>query len=171
MYQDPELNITKEIDDLLFTDVDCTPIWTPFLHRKLRRDPITNEKVVCPSCNSATSGIIEGKKSCPYCFGAGHLFDESIEKGFFYRRNYLRVGSQNLKFNSSVGRNINEQMSLVTNKSVLLQEEDTVYTFKLDAQGMIQVPIVLVSRFLVFYSREMTASGLNSDYNISVLGD
>ena len=36
MFQNPELKLDKEFEDLLFTDKDCTPLNVPFIYKKIR---------------------------------------------------------------------------------------------------------------------------------------
>ena len=67
MFQSPELDIAKEVYDLLITDADCTPLNKPFIHQAVRLDQ--GEKVKCPSCNAGINGIKEGQIGCPYCIG------------------------------------------------------------------------------------------------------
>ena len=57
MFQTPELDIAKEIFELLNTDKDCTPLRKPFIHKAIRIE--NGEKVRCPSCNAGVNGIKE----------------------------------------------------------------------------------------------------------------
>ena len=72
MFQNPELKIDKEFEDLLLTDADCTPLFVPFFYKKITK--INGIKQQCPSCNSKASGNVEGSIDCPSCEGLGFQF-------------------------------------------------------------------------------------------------
>ncbi len=50
MFQTPELIIIDELKDLLYSDVDCTPLNIPLVWRNFRTND-QNGKINCPSCN------------------------------------------------------------------------------------------------------------------------
>ena len=58
MFQSPELIIADEVYDLLFTDKDCSPISSPFIWRKFKRDA-QNRKVFCKGCNPYGNLVVE----------------------------------------------------------------------------------------------------------------
>ena len=60
-----ELDIRTEMDEFFSGEDFSEKKGVIFIHRKVRRNPATNERELC-SCNKSHTG--SGEKNCPYCF-------------------------------------------------------------------------------------------------------
>lgn len=167
MYQTPELIIADEIYDLIFTDKDCTPLFVPFIHRKMRRNS-EGEKILCKSCNIEISGVKEGKPDCPYCAGIGYMWDESIQQGFFYNQTFLK-GKRNTGSPSPVGKSEVSLGALVTNRDLFLDIEDAVYSLMLDRNKYIKMPMQRLYRYNVYFANRLTSNQTDSEFNVAGL--
>jgi hypothetical protein len=167
MFQNPELIVNKEFDDLLFTDTDCTPLFTPVLYRKLRRDILGNQ-IRCTGCNARASGIIEGDPSCPYCDGIGYLWDESIINGWIYANDALRPGLGHLP--QPLGETDFNAYTIATRADLLLYNEDYIRTFNLSSDGTISLPITFRGSFKIYNTTQYASNQRNSEFNLAKLG-
>lgn len=168
MFQSPELNVADELFDLIFTDKDASPIKTPYLWQKHRRDDL-NRKINCTSCNPKGSMAVEGQLSCPYCRGIGYFTDEFLIYGYMYKLREL-TDSYNLLYPKPIGKASRTNFVLVTNKSVSIREEDKVSILTLNDDGKIKVPLTVEDNLICMYHKFMKASQKRSDYNVSLLG-
>lgn len=167
MFQRPELILSNELSDLLFTDKDCSPIKSPFIHKKIRRDLSGNIiKCKCTYLNGNASGDL----TCPYCYGDGYLFDEVIIEGFTYKDNYLRE-RYNLKMDSLAGYNDHDPLMLVTSGNVSINKLDRIYSVELDSNGRINIPLNITHKYTVYFNTKMKASQEKLDYNLTVIWD
>lgn len=167
MFQTPELIITDEIYDLLATTTDCTPLQVPFIHRKFKRD--SNEKrIACPGCNPEGSGTKEGEESCPYCKGAGWLWEENIENGWLFRPN-IRTAITSYVYPQEVGRDLNKEARLLTLPDVFIHEGDYIYDIKLNKDKRIHIPIKIHEKYLCYFSERYASNQSNSEFNIAGL--
>lgn len=167
MFQQPELIIEDELKELLFTDKDCTPIRSLFLHKKYRRDADL-EKVACPSCNYGISGTKEGQKGCPYCKGDGFLWDESIVSGWFFRPN-IRTAISSYMLPSEAGRDLNKEVRLLTPPEVFIAEGDIVYDIKINKDKRIHIPILRYEDYLCYFAERYASNQSDSEFNIAGL--
>jgi hypothetical protein len=168
MYQQPELDLTRELIDLLETDKDCSPIQRPFILRKKRKDINTNESIKC-SC-SLSSSFSEGALSCPYCKGTGILFDEKIIQGYGYTSNYMRE-RYNLSYPAPVGRSGSEPLILITRADLKVDQSDKIYGLELTTDSKIQIPLLITHKYTVYFTKRLKASTNASEFNLSVLWD
>ena len=168
MFQTPELDLSVEVADLLHTDKDCSPIKAPMIWVRFRRDSNSN-KIRCNGCNGESSVYKEGQKSCPYCSGYGYLFDEQIIDGYLYKYNEMR-SRFNMIYPSEAGRLNSTDFQLITDKTILIEEEDKIKVPKLNTNGMIKVPLVFEDIFMCLYSRTYRASYNKAEFNLAVLG-
>lgn len=167
MFQHPELNLAEEVYDLLFTDKDCSPIFSPFIWRKFRRDA-SNRKIRCASCNKDDNPYVEGQKECPYCLGLGFTFDEKIISGYLYKQGVTRDFG-NLWMNTSAGTTDVSRYILFTDNKVSLGLEDRVLLPDMDDGGRIKVPLNINESCKCSYSRYFKASQNRSDFNVALL--
>lgn len=65
LFNSKELDLRTEMDELFTGEDFSEKKGIVFIHRKLKRNPLTNKKTPC-SCN--TSLTVSGEKGCPYCF-------------------------------------------------------------------------------------------------------
>ena len=65
LFNSKELDLRTEMDELFSGEDFSEKKGIVFVHRKLKRNPLTNKRVPC-SCN--TSLTTAGEKGCPYCF-------------------------------------------------------------------------------------------------------
>lgn len=168
MFQTPELDIATELSDLLFTDVDCSPIQTPYIWKKFRRDS-NNNRENCLSCNPKGSLIIEGQHSCPYCYGVGYIYDEVLFSGYMYQKDTSRDFTNLHQFKTS-GKSDTTRFILVTDKNTTINLEDGVKVVRLNSDGKIHIPITITNTYKCLYTRYFKASNKNADFNIALLG-
>lgn len=168
MFQNPELKIDKEFEELLFTDKDCTPISIPFFYKKIKRT-YQGSKVPCLSCNSSSNGNIEGSLDCPYCEGVGFQWKEGIYKGWFYKQSYMtdRSISSSVPLEMSLA-NFNK-LFLVFDKGLELNQDDIILKPKLDLKGKIEFPIISDGMFKVFESEHNSSNQTFSEFNSATL--
>lgn len=167
MFQTPELIITDELNDLLYSDKDCTAIRIPFLHKKFRRDSEL-KKEFCPACNFGVSGTKEGQKGCPYCGGEGYLWDEVIQLGWFFRPN-IRTAISSLDYPSTVGRDLNKEIKLLTTPEIFIYEGDFIYNIKIDENKNIAVPLLRQEEYFCYFAERFASNQSNSEFNIAGL--
>ena len=167
MFQTPELIITDELKDLLYSDKDCTAIRIPFLHKKYRRDAEL-KKEFCPACNAGISGTKEGQKGCPYCKGDGYLWDEVIQTGWFFRPN-IRTAISSMVMASPVGRDLNKETRLLTSPEVFIYEGDVVYDIKIDENKKIAIPLLRQEEYFCYFSERYASNQTNSEFNVAGL--
>ena len=168
MFQNPELNIAEEVYDLLFTDVDCSPISTPYIWKKFRRDE-NNSKVNCKACNPIDSLYVEGQKGCPYCDSLGYLFDEHLFLGYLYKQGVTRDFG-NLWMKTAAGTTDVSRYLLFTDNKTAIGLEDRVLIPDLDENARIRIPYHKVESCKCTYSRYFKASQNRADFNVALLG-
>lgn len=168
MFQTPELNLAEEVYDLLFTDTDCSPIYTPYIWRKFRRTE-SNRKVKCPACNAGDSPYVEGQHECIYCEGLGYIFDETLIKGYLYKQGVTRDFG-NLWMTTQAGTTDVSRYLLFTDKSVAIGLEDRILIPDLNNEGKINVPLRINEVCKCTYSRYFKASQNKADFNVALLG-
>ena len=168
MFQNPELDLAQEVYELLFTDVDCSPIKSPFIWRKFRRNT-ANRKENCPACNKVGSLYVEGQKTCPYCFGFGYIFDATIVSGYLYKQGVTRDFG-NLWMKTQAGTTDVSRYLLFTDNSVTIGLEDRVLIPDYNDEGMIAIPLNISEICKCTYSRYFKASQNKSDFNVALLG-
>lgn len=167
MFQTPELIITDEIRDLLFTDKDCTPIRNLFIHKAYRRTEDL-KKVQCPSCNSGVSGNKEGIKGCPYCGGAGYLWDEVVIFAWLFRSN-LRTAISAYDMPAPVGRDDFKESRLLTDPDVFIFEGDSVFSLKVNKDKRIHIPVIRYEEYFCYFSERYASNQSDSEFNIAGL--
>lgn len=167
MFQTPELKIDKELEDLLFTDTDCTPLFHPVLTRSIRKSK--GYQVHCPSCNPSISGKGQGEKYCPYCDGIGFLWDEKIIDGWVYRGTFLSSKNTSLGIPLDLADNDFKLFYLVTHKSIALDLNDYALIPSLDSRGRIVVPFTFEETFKVVDSIKKASNQRESEYNVAKL--
>lgn len=167
MFQEPELVIADEFSDLLFTDKDCTPLFVPFIHRKMRRT-VDGDKVPCLSCNVKVSGNREGKLDCPYCSGVGYLWDEAIEEGFFYNQTFLK-GKRNTGSPAPVGKSEVSLGALVTSRDLFVDIEDAVFSLMLNRDKRIKIPMRRLYKYNVYFANRLSSNQTDSEFNVAGL--
>lgn len=167
MFQNPEIDISKEILELLYTDKDCTPIAKPFIHQSIRVDE-KDRPLQCPSCNSGINGTKEGQPDCPYCLGMGFLWDEYIVSGWFYKPN-LRTASRAYGYPESVGRDLDKHARLLTLPDVYVKEGDRVFELKVDSDKNIAIPLTRYQRYSCFFSERFASDQSDSEFNVAGL--
>lgn len=158
MFQSPELDLQKEMYDLLFTDKDCTPIKIPIIHKKVRRD--VRDYIIKCKC-TLENGLSEGTLTCPYCHGDGYISDEKLIEGYFM----ISAGRA-----SKTGENNNIKM-LFTDSTIDIKREDRIYIIRIREDGKIDVPIKVKERYFVYRNTLMRGSDKKADYNLSILWD
>ena len=168
MFQTPELNLAEEVYDLLFTDTDCSPIYSPYIWKKFRKDD-DNRKVRCKACNREDSPYVEGQQECPYCGGLGFSYDEILISGFLYKQGVTRDFS-NLWMNTKAGSTDVSRYLLFTDKSIYIGLEDRILIPDLNDHGIINIPININEVCKCTYSRYFKASQNKADFNVALLG-
>lgn len=168
MFQNPELNVAEEVYDLLFTDKDCSPISTPYIWKKFRRDS-NNRKINCNACNPIDSLYIEGQKGCPYCDSLGYIFDEKLFLGYLYKQGVTRDFG-NLWMKTEAGTTDVSRYLLFTDKNIAIGLEDRVLIPDLDDNGRIKIPLHKIESCKCTYSRYFKASQSRADFNVALLG-
>lgn len=162
MFQKPELSIHKELEDLLYTDKDCTPIKLPYVHRKFRRDA-TGQRERCPGCNRGESGSKEGLLDCPYCKGEGYLWDDVLIEGYMF----TFIGyNKSIRYHTEAGYNIEGSKKLITPSKYYVREKDYVFDLVLDRNNKIQIPIQYDKKFICIYADKYSSNGADSQFNI-----
>lgn len=101
LFNSKELDLRTEIDELFSGEDFSEKKGIIFVHRKLKRNPLTNKRVPC-SCN--TSLTTAGEKGCPYCFTE----DTNVltERGYIGIKN-VNIGDYVLDKNGSFKKVIN----------------------------------------------------------------
>lgn len=168
MFQNPELNIAEEVYDLLFTEVDCSPIYSPYIWRKFRRTS-SNRKQRCTSCNVDNNPNVEGQQECPYCSGLGFLFDEYIFSGYLYKQGVTRDFG-NLWMKIPAGTTDVSRYLLFTDNKISIGLEDRILIPDLNEDGRIDVPLKINESCKCTYSRYFKASQNRADFNVALLG-
>lgn len=167
MFQTPELDVNKEIYDLLMTDTDCTPISKPIIHREIQVDDKGN-LIRCPSCNYKNSGFIEGIPDCPYCHGVGFQWKESIQTGWIFKPN-IRTAFRSYDYPEPVGRDIDKQARLLTLPDVVVKERDLIYEIKMDKNKDIEIPLKYNQIYTCFFSEKLASDQSDSEFNLAGL--
>ena len=168
MFQTPELNLEEEVFDLLFTDKDCSPIFSPYIWRKFRRTE-ANRKVRCSSCNKEDNPYVEGQQECPYCLGLGYTFDEILFSGYLYKQGVTRDFG-NLWMKTTVGTTDVSRYLLFTDSKVSIGLEDRILISDLNNAGKIAIPLKINESCKCTYSRNFKASQNKADFNVALLG-
>ncbi len=167
MFQNPELNLAEEVYDLLFTDKDCSPIYSPYIWRKIRRTE-DNRKIKCSSCN-INSPYVEGQQTCPYCKGLGYVYDELLFSGYLYKQGVTRDFG-NLWMKESIGTTDVSRYLLFTDKSIAIGLEDRILIPDLEEHGKLAIPLKISESCKCTYSRYFKASQNRADFNVALLG-
>ena len=167
MFQTPELIITDELRDLLFSSKDATPLQTPFLHKKYRRTS-ENKKLACPSCNAGISGTKEGRKGCPYCKGDGYLWDEVIARGWFFKPN-IRTSISSYDMPSQVGIDLRKETRLLTMPETFVYVGDIVYDIGVGKNKKIAIPLVRHEEYFCYFAERYASNQSDSEFNIAGL--
>ena len=168
MYQSPELIIDKELEDLLFTDKDCSPLQVPFIYKKMRRDSRGNT-ISCKACNKNKDLFKEGSLDCPYCEGLGYEWDEGTALGWFYKNSMLSDRNLMSSAPSEVGLSIFNKQYLVTDKDVLLKQNDHILRLVLDDDNTPKLPLQLDGMYQVVESENNRSNTLFSQFNTYTL--
>lgn len=167
MLQTPELNLTQEVYDLLFTEEDCSPIFSPYIWRKFRRDN-NNRKMRCKACNSDDNPYVEGQQTCSYCHSLGFSFDEKLISGYLYKQGVTRDFG-NLWMKTSIGTTDVSRYILFTDSSITIGLEDRILIPNLDEDARIAIPLTINEICKCSYSRYFKASQNRSDFNVALL--
>lgn len=162
-----DLNLDLELKDLLFTDKDTDAISRPVIWTEFRRKT-DNTKVNCSGCNPDNLGYVEGQLGCPYCQGAGYLWDQKLIEGYVYKANENK-DRYNLGMVSSAGKADSTSFVLITPFDIRPQIEDTISIPRLDEYGRLAIPLFIEDKQRVIYSRSTRASK-SQDYFITYLG-
>lgn len=168
MFQSPELNLAEEVYDLLLTDKDCSPIYSPYIWKKFRRNS-ENRKIRCNACNIIDSPYVEGQQSCPYCSGLGYVYDEKLFPGYLYKQGVTRDFG-NLWMKEPVGTTDVSRYLLFTDKHTSIGLEDRILIPELNLEGKIAIPLDIVETCKCTYSRYFKASQNKTDFNVALLG-
>lgn len=168
MFQNPELKLDKEFEDLLFTEKDCTPLSIPFIYKKIKRD-YKGTKVQCPSCNSGVSGVIEGSHDCPYCEAIGFQWTEHIQRGWFFKQSYMTDRSISASVPLAMGQAEFYKYFLAYDKSFRLDSDDIILIPELDERGNMLIPIKKKGVFKVTENDMNSSNQTNSEFNIVTL--
>ena len=159
----PELDMRQEMIDL-FSGIDFENIkYIPAIVRHIRRTQ-SGDRVKC-SCFSEERG--EGVANCPYCDGAGYLWDESLVPSYIYRTRY-----QGLAGNLSVkdyGRIEEGYMEMIVPYSIKVSDLDFVYKVLTDGNGKIVSPLEKTESFIVSYSAETGFDFGKKDFTMIVM--
>ncbi len=162
------INLTDELNSLLFKDDITDQIWSPFLWKGYRRNDLGN-KINCQGCNPSNAvGYIEGQFSCPYCKGEGYLYDEKLIKGYVYKQNEGK-DRYNLQMATTAGKVSTTSYVLITPPDVLTGLDDVISILKL-TDGKINVPITVTEAMKVIYTRSFKASKNDKEFNVAFLG-
>ena len=168
MFQSTEINLADEVYDLLFTDKDCSPIFSPFIWKKFKRTA-SNRKLNCPACNKETNTYIEGQQQCPYCDGLGYLFDDVIISGYLYKQGVTKDFG-NLWMKAPIGTTDASRYLLFTDNTIALGLEDRLLIPDYDDNARIAIPLSINEVCKCTYSRYFKASQNKSDFNVALLG-
>ena len=174
MFQNPELKINKEFEDLLHTDTDCTPLFMPFFYKKIVRDSNGN-KIPCPACNAKVSGLTEGSIDCAYCQTVGYKWTEGIYKGWFYKQSFMTDRSIATAVPTKMAlANFNKQF-LVFDKHLELNQDDIILRPKVDDKGLIKIPVEKKDMYKISESETNSGNQTFSEFNtvtlVSTFGD
>lgn len=158
MYQNPELIIDKEFEDLIFTDTDCSPLKTFFIYKKFKKT-LRGIRIPCSSCNLKNSQYQEGSTDCPYCEGLGYQWEEGTSYGWFYKKS-VSV-DRNLMNNSpsAAGSTIFNKQYLVIPKGLDLRQGDFILRIILEDENIPKVPIELDEMYQISESERNRSSG------------
>ena len=168
MFQNPELKLDKEFEDLLFTDKDCTPLNVPFIYKKIKRD-YKGTKIQCPSCNSGVSGIIEGSHDCPYCEAIGFQWTEHLQRGWFYKQSYMTDRSISASVPLAMGQAEFYKYYLAYDKSFQLNSDDIILIPELDNNGKPLIPIKRKGMYKVTESDSNASNQTGAEFKIATL--
>ena len=168
MFQNPELKLDKEFEDLMFTDIDCTPLNVPFIVKKIKRDYKGN-KIQCTSCNNGVSGVIEGSHDCPYCEALGFQWTEHIHRGWFYKQSYMTDRSISASVPLSMAQAEFFKYFLAYDKSYELNTGDVILIPELDSNGNPVIPIKKKGLYKVTNSDSNASNQTKTEFNIATL--
>lgn len=168
MFQNPELKLDKEFEDLLFTDKDCTPLNVPFFLKKIKRNS-RGSKIQCPSCNLGVSGVIEGSHDCPYCEAIGFQWTESIKRGWFYKQSYMTDRSISASVPLAMAQAEFFKYFLAYDKSFQIETNDIILIPELDLKGNLIIPIKKKGLYKVTDSDANASNQTSSEFNIATL--
>lgn len=70
------LDLRTEFDNIVLGFMGETPIGRPFILRRMRRD--SNDNLVPCTCVHDLTREPDRDRPCPYCLGAGNLWDEEL---------------------------------------------------------------------------------------------
>lgn len=166
MFQTPELIIIDELKDLLYSDVDCTPLNIPLVWRNFRTNN-QNVKINCPSCNENNNPNYDSIKECIVCQGESYLWDEKIITGWLFRAN-LRT-AHSLESPENVGMDIDKTIRLVTVPPVFINIGDKIKVLKLNENKKIYIPITYYETYTCASSQRYSSNQSNSEFNIAGL--
>lgn len=167
MFQNPELKIDKEFEDLLLTDTDCTPLFVPFFYKKIKR--VRGEKQPCIHCNNGVSGNIEGSIDCPYCEAIGYQWSEGIYNGWFYKKSFMtdRSITSSVPLEMAIA-NFNK-LHLVFDKGLELEQDDIIFRPKIDLNKKMLIPIQKEGMYKISEEEHNSSNQTFSEFNTVVL--
>lgn len=163
MFQNPELKIDKEFEDLLLTDTDCTPLFVPFFYKKIKK--VKGIKQQCPACNSKASGNVEGSIDCPSCEGLGFQFVEGIYNGWFYRQSYMVDRSISTSVPLKMATANFNKLILTYDKGLKLYPGDIILRPELDENGRISIPVEVRDMYKISSSEFNSSNQKMIEYN------
>ena len=168
MFQNPELKLGDEFEDLLFTDKDCTPLNVPFFVKKIKRD-YNGNKIQCPSCNKGVSGIVEGSHDCPYCEALGFQWTEHIHRGWFYKQSYMTDRSISASVPLTMAQAEFFKYFLAYDKSFVINTDDIILIPELDLKGNPLIPIKRKGLYKVTDNDANSSNQTLAEFNIATL--
>ena len=164
LFNSKELDLRTEMDELFSGEDFSEKKGVIFVHRKLKRNPLTNKRVPC-SCN--TSLTVSGEKGCPYCDGIGYLWDDKFIEAYLYNERYISFTSS-YSFAKAVGREFNEQYIFITKHTNRIEEGDMMFELKKDDNGKIISPFNIDIEFLITANKYMGFIRNLGEYTLAV---
>lgn len=167
-FQNPELIIRDEFNDLLYTDADITPLFVPFFYKRFLRTP-SGREIPCPACNTVPSGTVEGSLDCPYCEGTGYRYEEGIGTGWFYQEklSVSRALAGSLPHDNS--QLYMFEMNLAYHADLKLKEGDIILRPELNRDKTMKIPISNNGMYRIASSIEHASDQTDSEYNTAHL--
>lgn len=159
-----ELDIRTEMDEFFSGEDFSEKKGVIFIHRKIRRDLVTNQRELC-SCNKSYTG--SGEKNCPYCKGVGFLWDEKIIESYLYNKRYISFTNSHT-YTRALGRDFNEQYIFLTKYKYKIEEGDSLLELKKTDNGRIAIPLNIDIEFLITANRYMGAVKNLGEYTLAV---
>ena len=157
------VDLRREFNNLVLGTEGETPIGKPFILRRMRRT--TAGKLVPCSCIDSLTKEPDRDFLCPYCLGAGNLWDEELITG--YEVVASAPGGSNASDNyekTQTGAMYLPASRFFLPYNIAPVRDDRIVTLELDANGRTIIPYIRVAVFELMLVRPLRSDNGKIDF-------